>query len=284
MKKSSFSHAGFTLIELLVVISIIGMLASVVLVALSGARDKAKIASSIEFAANLDQTLGVDLGGWWNFDDCSGITATDQSINKNSGTLSSNTAWDSSGTYNSKGCAFNTAAGANFVTIPPSTALDMGNSNVTISVWIKYNGSPSSEGIIMEHAIYPANDMYQLTTLNGNNVRFNYIAINNSGNQLDFGVNWADGKWHQVTVTLDMSKSATTMYFDGKYAFTHGTGGGVIQSGNGSTHIGRRGDGTAKFLGEIDDLRIYKTAITAYQVEQLYAREKPLHPDLAVLD
>ncbi|MCX6765144.1 MAG: prepilin-type N-terminal cleavage/methylation domain-containing protein, partial [Candidatus Nealsonbacteria bacterium] len=60
---------GFTLIELLVVISIIGLLASIVLVSLSSARESARIAALKQFSASIYHALGANMTGYWNFND-----------------------------------------------------------------------------------------------------------------------------------------------------------------------------------------------------------------------
>ena len=68
---------GFTLVELLVVISIIGLLSSIVLVSFSNSRDKARLAKSQQFDAQISHALGAYAVGIWRFEEGTGTIVQD---------------------------------------------------------------------------------------------------------------------------------------------------------------------------------------------------------------
>ena len=75
---------SFTIIELFVVIAVLGLLASIILVATKGARERARVAKIIQYATSVYHFLGADIKGGWMFDDG---TANDTSGNNKNGSL-----------------------------------------------------------------------------------------------------------------------------------------------------------------------------------------------------
>ncbi len=83
MKKNN-QKFGFTLIELLVVIAIIGILTTIVLVMLNGAKDKSRAGSAKATMANIKSQAALYMsanGNYGNITNCdSGMFATDTTL------------------------------------------------------------------------------------------------------------------------------------------------------------------------------------------------------------
>jgi prepilin-type N-terminal cleavage/methylation domain-containing protein len=281
MKTIHTKNNSFTLIELLVVIAIIGLLSSIVLVSTQGSRAKARIAKGLEFSQTIQNTIGSEAVGIWDFDNC---TASDASGYGNNGTIngavcSSDTPYSATGKNSMSFDGVDDYISAN---IPQLSTYTM---PVTISAWIYV---PSTwtwiNGTI---AAFPATSygmgIYRVVTNNlivftariGGGVSYGWINYNIQRDiwyHLMFTGNGATFDAYVNGVKINTSSAA--------YGVAAGADiTGVFQLAT-STIYG--GGGGGYFGGLIDDVRVYSQVLSQSQIQQLYAEELGGHKDLVM--
>ena len=260
---------GFTLIELLVVIAIVGILSSVIYTNITGLRDRAKVTAGIRFDSSALHSIGDQLVGEWLFDTNASSTL-DTSGSGNNGTPVGPPTWQETGGYNNKG-AYSFDGSDYFVT----TLLPSNNNSGTLSAWVKtLSSSPQ-----MAFGSYSS-------ALN----KRNYISVGNTtvGGKCTAGVgghsydvikgttNLNDGNWHFCAVSYDGTK--VQLYADGKLEFSINQS-GTTDSGYvyflGATNSS--GVPINPFIGSVDNIRIYQSALSGSDIQKLYAEGKTSH-------
>lgn len=127
------SSRAFTLIELLVVISIIGLLSSVVLAGVNGARAKGSLAAGQNFDGHTYAAFYDDLVLSWDFDNDSGTTVQDLSGNGNTLTYTNPATLNSAINPFKSGKSFNMVSGA---TAQTGNMSNVPTGDFSISFWL----------------------------------------------------------------------------------------------------------------------------------------------------
>lgn len=141
------------------------------------------------------------------------------------------------------------------------------NDEFSISIWAKYAGTTPGGLIYLGDA---GSDDQGITTGAGNNgwTLGSYNADHSVLNVFS-GVTPSTTTWtHLVFVR---NSSSITLYVNGVFNDSTATSGKMASFGSNPVGvIGRRSDGTAKFKGDLDDIRIYGRAITSAEALILY--------------
>ncbi len=212
-------------------------------------------------AETLMQSVASDLLGHWTMNESSGTRMSDSSGNSNDATVSNSNGitWIAGRIGNASNLNGTTGT---FGSVPHKSALNP--RALTIAVWI----SPQSLGnrfIISKGAI----DGFELRTIDTGVLEFRFNReTNGSTYRLRSIQNYpTDGTtWMHVAVTFDGSR--TSLYINGVLdnSATY-TSPSILYDSN-PLQIGAR-NGSGRWLGRIDDLRLHNRALTASEIAAL---------------
>lgn len=233
--------------------------------------------AGINATAQISVMSSSGLAGWWKFDEGTGNAAADASGYSNTATLVNGVSW----VPGQIGDAV-AANGANqYVSVPPINL--SGTPAVSWSAWINrvygagtgalienssnFNSSTTGFGFFPDDAIDCGAAGTMMTGVHGNN-----------GYTLNCYAQPSSGVWHHFAAVYNKGlagASVVSLYIDGvlqkpvsqPYTVTNSN-----SFGSNPSYLFSRGGGSNFSAGSIDDLRLYSQALSATQVQQLYAQ------------
>jgi hypothetical protein len=200
-------------------------------------------------------TLSVDLIARWRFDETSGSVANNDVETAPTGAVAG-AKW----VAGQLGGALEFApVNQSMVTVSPSPTLDVSTA-FTMSVWCNLGAS-----LVDQDQRFVHRDPIDFK-LNG---RRPQIGTGSNGFAVASYV-LPENEWHLITATYDSGKAR--MFIDGiETTFDENTvEAGVVQAQDGALFIGALGDGTGIANGRLDDVRVWRRALTSVEVRELF--------------
>ena len=263
---------AFTLIELLVVIAIIGILSGLIVVTMNGVTQKANIAKAQVFSNSLRSALMLNLVSEWKLDAVSSNQVSD-SWGSNTGTF-----YDSTGACDAThcpqiqttGCVYGNCLyfdGNDYISF--GDVLDIGTSDLTISVWAKpVLPFSATKGVIGKANDGADDGRYSICVSSGSKIRT--IFDSGAGQTLD-SINSLSSDWNLFTVTWDRNDHMK-LYLNGIFESSVS-----ISAGNGQNYntaipflIGAYQTSGYYFVGSIDEARVFFAVLPSSKIKEQY--------------
>jgi hypothetical protein len=209
--------------------------------------------------------LSRDLVSWWLFNEGGGATLFDL-MGRNHGALTNAPTWAPGRTGSSLSFL---SSSDQYVSVPYSTSLDL-NGPLTISAWVKTkSGGSGNYGIINQTVGGGTNNHYQMQIETSKLV---FRVDGPSGVRLDGTLTFANDTWYFVCGTWDGATAKSYVLGPSQSEVLSASYSGSLNTGSGVLYIGSLGSGVYRMNGQMDDARVYRRALSAAEVQQLYTQ------------
>jgi len=279
------NNKSFTLIEVLVVVVIIGIIASIILISLGLAKNKAGIAAGLQFEANIHNSLGAYAIGIWDFNEGVGVSAADASGFNNNLIIFGSPNWiPKEQTPSGKGYALSFNGSDNYAAIRNLYYDKAGQiKELTVCVWFK---TSSSGGNWLSNQSFIDFDRakYFAFFIRGNDGRLNFSTTDENGSTDDLNSDAVlnDEQWHFACGVYDGINKI--IYVDGKEDTKDSNTHNGKALGSGEVRYGFIGDGSRAstfngnrtnryYQGIIDGVYLYEKDLTSAQIKKIYTQE-----------
>ena len=204
--------------------------------------------------------------GYWKLGETSGTTVFDSSVNNINATYTNGVVLGKDGGISN---SINTSAnfdGINdYITAGNNASFKM-TSAMTLEAWI----NPSA--ITGTHNIVSREGEYLLSIHSNGNLYYAIAASNPSWDWVDTGYKVQTNEWTHLTFTTDSTAGQIKLYANGNEVYTRALTGNIgdVDGGNNNLMIGARNGTSEYFKGQIDEVAIYNTALSANQIKNHY--------------
>lgn len=265
---------AFTLIELLVVIAIIGVLSGLIVIGTNSMLRSANLAKAQVFSNSLRNSLLMNLVGEWKFEGPTAIgqvATVDDAIDdwggNNTGITINLTPIVKGGSDCVYGKCLNFNSGVNYDYVncgDGGSNLDVSAGEaMTVEAWVKLDSLGASKSIVSKWTPW-------IFFVGSNNKLQFYIKTSGSDTSVYGNTVLTSSVWYHVAVVYTKSDLRATFYLngarDGNPAFA------IAMSDPSASHVKIAGYGNinTRFIGTIDEVRIYNAGIPASQIKEQY--------------